>query len=174
MCSISVWLYWGYIQMLLPAESEENYKSFQATFHDSLSASLLMFFHFCCAGDAAVIPHSVHLYRGTSTLLLLSLWKGIAAFSPVWEHFSEPPPCAGPGCPWDNLPERGLLLWSIRLFFNISLPWFQGKQEMGEGKPVYHLKVVSSCSLSHIHVLPCICPSQCSAWSSSGLYCMFR
>lgn len=69
-----------------------------------LSASLLMF-HFCCAADAALIPHSLHIHRGISTILPLSLWKGVVAFSPVWEHFSESPPCGGPDCAWDNLPK---------------------------------------------------------------------
>lgn len=58
-------------------------------------------------------------------------------------------------------------LQSIRLFFNISLPWFQGKQAMGEGEPAYQVKVVSFCFLRHTYVSPCTCPSQCSGQSSS-------
>lgn len=165
MCSISVWLYWEYIQYCSLQRVKRTISLFRSL-SKILSASLLMF-HFCCADDAALIPHSLHLHRGTSTILPLSLWKDVVAFSPVWKHFSESSPCAGPGCAWDNLPEWGLLLQSIRPFFNISLPWFQGNQAMGEGEPAYQLKVVSSIFLRHTHVPPCTCPSQCCGQSSS-------
>lgn len=134
MCSISVWLHWGYIQVLLPAENEENYKSFQVTFHESLSS----LHHFWCSSTSAVLvmlPSSLTPYISIeeSPLFCSSPCEWALLFSPLCGS-TELPPCAGLDCAWDTLPAWALLLLSIRAFFNISLPWFQGKQAMGEGK----------------------------------------
>lgn len=106
-CSISVWLYWGYMQILHPKEERELWV-FLAHFPWSslLCPSTFMFSHLCCAGDTALITHSLHCYGST---LLMSVNRHCFFLTPTVTLPGVAVKCRA-DCAWEEHPGQGPLL----------------------------------------------------------------
>lgn len=102
-------------------------------------------------------------------LFYSSLWMAIASSRPCGGTAQELPSRAGADCAREEVPGWGLLLQSVKLSFNVSLPWFQGEQAMGEGWTLLIIPGPSPpCFLSHPQVCSGTCPSRRNGQGSSG------
>lgn len=154
MCSISVWLYWGYGQVLLPAESEENYKSFRITCHDSLSS----LHHFGCLSPSAelvMLPSS--LTHSISIEVPPLFYSSPCEWALLLSHL-----CGSTSlsyAPVQDLTVHGITSLNEAPCYSPSdsslafhCPDFNENKQWVRVNPAYQLKVVSSCFLRHTHV----------------------